>query len=36
MLVPVKPLLPHTKYNVSVKVKIGKKTHSMAWSFTTA
>jgi hypothetical protein len=36
ILVPVKPLLPHTKYNASVKVRIGKKTHSLSWSFTTA
>jgi hypothetical protein len=36
MLVPVEPLRPHTKYDASAKVKIGKKTHSISWSFTTA
>lgn len=36
ILVPVYPLLPHTKYDASVKVRIGKKSRSLTWSFSTA
>jgi len=35
-LAVLKPLLPHPRYDVSAKVKIGKKARSISWSFTTA